>query len=105
VNDDNSLSFFCAIDEGLVLTLAQGVDILDDLRALFSRLEQQTGIPEAIIGYDCVLRNIELEQRQLKMAVSELFVAHKVIGFCTYGEQYMSMHVNQTFTGVAIGSS
>jgi hypothetical protein len=105
VNDDNSLSFFCAIDEGLVLTLAQGVDILDDLRALFARLEQQTGVPEAIIGYDCVLRNIELEQRKLKMAVSELFVANKVIGFCTYGEQYMSMHVNQTFTGVAIGPS
>lgn len=105
VNTDNSLSFFCAIDEGLVLTLARGVDILENLRTLFCRLEQQTGIPEAIIGYDCVLRNIELEQRQLKMAVSELFVAHKVVGFCTYGEQYMSMHVNQTFTGVALGAS
>jgi hypothetical protein len=105
VNSDNSLSFFCAIDEGLVLTLAQGVDILENLRDLFARLERQTGVPEAIIGYDCVLRNIELEQRQLKTAVSELFVAHKVIGFCTYGEQYMSMHVNQTFTGVAIGAS
>jgi hypothetical protein len=105
VNSDNSLSFFCAIDEGLVLTLAKGVDILENLRTLFSRLEQQTGIPDAIIGYDCVLRNIELEQRQLKVAVSELFVAHRVVGFCTYGEQYMSMHVNQTFTGVAIGAS
>lgn len=105
VNSDNSLSFFCAIDEGLVLTLAQGVDILENLRDLFARLEQQTGTPDAIIGYDCVLRNIELEQRQLKLAVSELFVEHKVIGFCTYGEQYMSMHVNQTFTGVAIGAS
>lgn len=105
VNSDNSLSFFCAIDKGLVLTLAKGVDILENLRALFDRLEQQTGVPEAIIGYDCVLRNIELEQRQLKAAVSALFVEHKVIGFCTYGEQYMSMHVNQTFTGVAIGAS
>ncbi|MDB5396809.1 MAG: domain containing protein [Rhodospirillales bacterium] len=104
VNSDNSLSFFCAIDEGLVLTLARGVDILENLRNLFSRLEQEIGIPEAIIGYDCVLRNIELEQRRLKTAVSELFVAHKVVGFCTYGEQYMSMHVNQTFTGVAIGA-
>jgi signal transduction histidine kinase len=26
-----------------------------------------------------------------------------VIGFATYGEQYNAMHVNQTFTGVAIG--
>ncbi len=105
VNRDNSLSFFCAVDEGLVLTLAEGVDILEDLRGLFGRLEQRVGIADAIIGYDCVLRNIELEQRQLKTAVSELFMAHKVVGFCTYGEQYMSMHVNQTFTGVAIGVS
>jgi hypothetical protein len=28
-----------------------------------------------------------------------------VVGFCTYGEQYMSMHVNQTFTGIAIGEA
>jgi len=26
-----------------------------------------------------------------------------VIGFATYGEQFNSMHVNQTFTGIAIG--
>jgi hypothetical protein len=28
-----------------------------------------------------------------------------VVGFSTYGEQYRSMHVNQTFTGVAIGKA
>jgi hypothetical protein len=26
-----------------------------------------------------------------------------VIGFNTYGEQYASMHLNQTFSGVAFG--
>jgi len=26
-----------------------------------------------------------------------------VIGFNTYGEQFNGMHLNQTFTGVAIG--
>jgi len=26
-----------------------------------------------------------------------------VIGFNTYGEQFNGMHINQTFTGVAIG--
>ena len=29
---------------------------------------------------------------------------NNVIGFATYGEQFNAMHVNQTFTGVAIGS-
>jgi hypothetical protein len=35
--------------------------------------------------------------------MSELYRQNGVIGFHTYGEQYGSMHVNQTFTGVAIG--
>lgn len=105
VNPDNSLTFFCAIDEGLVLTVAESVDLLEDLRELFEMLDRELGRPDLIIGCDCVLRNLELEQRQLKGEVSALFVAHRMVGFCTYGEQYMSMHVNQTLTGIAIGAS
>lgn len=52
-----------------------------------------------------MLRNIEIEQRAQKNVVSELFMRNGVIGFCTYGEQFNSMHVNQTFTGIAIGTS
>jgi hypothetical protein len=104
VNPDNSLTFFCAIDEGIVLTAAKGVDILEDLKDLFKRLRHEVGPPDIIIGCDCVLRNLEVEQRQLKPAVSALFIEQRVVGFCTYGEQYMSMHVNQTFTGVYIGA-
>ena len=104
VNPDNSLTFLCAIDEGIVLTVAKGVDILEDLKVLFRRLRNEVGPPDLIIGCDCVLRNLEIEERQLKAAVSALFVEQNVVGFCTYGEQYMSMHVNQTFTGVIIGA-
>ena len=35
VNADNSLTFFCAIDEGLVLTVARSVDVVQDLESLF----------------------------------------------------------------------
>jgi hypothetical protein len=34
--------------------------------------------------------------------MSRLLADHDVIGFNTYGEQFNSVHVNQTFTGVAI---
>jgi hypothetical protein len=105
VNPDNSLTFLCAIDEGIVLTVAKGVDLLEDLRNLFRRLRRDVGPPDLIIGCDCVLRNLEVEERGLKSAVSSLFVEQHVVGFCTYGEQYMSMHVNQTFTGVIIGAT
>jgi hypothetical protein len=105
VNPDQSLTFFCAIDEGLVLTIARSVDVVHDLEDLFARIQQEVGEPDLIIGCDCVLRNIEIEAQQLKATVSELFVRNGVIGFCTYGEQFHSMHVNQTFTGVAIGAA
>jgi hypothetical protein len=29
---------------------------------------------------------------------------NRVFGFSTYGEQYNGLHLNQTFTGVAIGA-
>lgn len=105
VNPDLSLTFLCAIDEGIVLNVAKGVDLLDNLKDLFRRLRREIGPPDLIIGCDCVLRNLEIEERGLKAAVSSLFVEQHVVGFCTYGEQYMSMHVNQTFTGVIIGAS
>jgi hypothetical protein len=105
VNPDQSLTFFCAIDEGLVLTIARSVDVVHDLEDLFARIKREVGEPDLIIGCDCVLRNIEIEAQQLKGTVSELFVRNGVIGFCTYGEQFHSMHVNQTFTGVAIGAA
>jgi hypothetical protein len=105
VNADDSLTFFCAIDEGLVLTVAESVDVVQDLENLFQRIGEEVGKLDLIIGCDCVLRNLEIEQRAQKRVVSELFMRNGVIGFCTYGEQFNAMHVNQTFTGIAIGTS
>ena len=104
VNDDESLTFFCAIDEGIVLTVAEGVDLVQNLENLFSRLHDDVGEPELILGCDCILRSLEMEQKQIKHLVSKVLARNNVIGFCTYGEQFNAMHVNQTFTGVAIGA-
>jgi hypothetical protein len=105
VNPDGSLTFFCAIEEGLVLTVAKNVDVVQDLESLFVRIKAELGECDLIIGCDCVLRNLEIEQRHQKRFVSDLFMRNSVIGFCTYGEQFNSMHVSQTFTGIAIGAA
>jgi hypothetical protein len=104
VNEDESLTFFCAIDEGIVLTVARGLDMLENLEQLFERLHNQIGCPELVLGCDCILRRLELDQRGITAQAGELFAANNVIGFSTYGEQFNGMHVNQTFTGVAIGA-
>lgn len=103
VNEDESLTFFCAIDEGIVLTVARGVDIVDNLQTALAGIREQIGPPQVIIGCDCVLRRLEIERKRLTRRISSLLAANKVVGFNTYGEQYNAMHVNQTFTGVAIG--
>lgn len=103
VNDDDSLSFFCAIDEGIVLTVAQGVDIVRNLADAFAGVHRELGPPALVLGCDCILRSLEIGQRGCRDEIAALMQANNVIGFATYGEQYNAMHVNQTFTGVAIG--
>ena len=102
-NPDGSLTFYCAIDEGIVLTLGEVKDIMAGLTTLFDRLDGEVGGIDRVLGFDCVLNSVEVEQRQLRGAVSALFAARGVVGFNTYGEQFKALHVNQTFTGLAIG--
>jgi hypothetical protein len=103
VEEDGSLRFYCAIDEGLVLTVARGNDIARTLDEALTRIEAQVGQVEMILGFDCILRRLEAEQTQKSREVSQILKRHNVVGFLTYGEQFGSMHLNQTFTGVAIG--
>jgi hypothetical protein len=103
VNEDGSLTFFCAIDEGIVLTVARGVDMVRNLEEAFARVVGEVGEPSLVLGCDCVLRYIETCERGLRQRIGDIFARHNVVGFATYGEQYNAMHVNQTFTAVAIG--
>lgn len=103
VNEDESLTFFCAIEEGIVLTVAEGVHPVKNFEALMERLKDEVGPLDLVLGCDCILRRLEMEQRQLKRSMCDLLVRNNVVGFSAYGEQYNGMHVNQTFTGVAIG--
>ncbi|GJD89992.1 hypothetical protein BHAOGJBA_3526 [Methylobacterium hispanicum] len=103
LNPDGSLSFFCAIDEGVVLTLAEPRDIVAATHAELTRLDQALGGIDLIIGFECVLRRLDAETRQVRQGIADLYRRFNVIGFETYGEQYRAMHLNQTFTGIAIG--
>lgn len=102
-NPDGSLGFYCAIDEGLVLTLAEGRDLLTRMEELFRELRARIGPPQLVIGFECVLNRLEAERSQIKHKLSRLHAANNVTGFASYGEQWGLMHVNQTFTGIAIG--
>lgn len=103
VNDDGSLSFFCAIDDGVVLTVARPRDLIRSAELELARLDQALGGLDLVIGFDCVLRRLDVARRRIRPRVEELYRRHNVTGFFTYGEQFGGMHLNQTFSGVAIG--
>ena len=103
MNEDGSLSFFCALDEGVVLTLAKPRDIVASTRTELARLDAALGGVDLIIGFECVLRRLDAESRQVRHGVADLYRRYNVVGFETFGEQYRAMHLNQTFTGIAIG--
>ena len=77
-------------------------DLVEDLDSVFNKLHEDLGEVEAVLGFDCILRYIEMEQGQMLSPVSNLLRANKVVGFNTYGEQHGGLHVNQTFVGLAL---
>ncbi len=103
MNPDGSLSFFCAIDDGVVLSIAEPKGMVETTRAALSTVGERLGGIDMVLGFDCVLRRLDAHNRQVLRGISELYREHRVIGFGTYGEQYRSMHLNQTFTGIAFG--
>ncbi|WP_207802973.1 FIST N-terminal domain-containing protein [Roseicella frigidaeris] len=103
VNPDGSLSFFCAIDDGVVLTIARPRDLVAAAEAELARLDRALGGLDLVIGFDCVLRRLDAARRRVRPRIEDLYRRHQVVGFFTYGEQFGGMHLNQTFSGVAIG--
>ena len=103
VNPDDGLTFFCAIENGLVLRVAKGVNLLENLEHTFAQICEEIGPPQFVLGCDCILRKLEIVQGPFKHQVSEIFKQYNAVGFNTYGEQFHGVHVNQTLVGIAIG--
>jgi hypothetical protein len=103
VNPDGSLTFWCAIDDGVVLTVARARDFIASAEKELTRLDNDIGGLDFVLGFECVFRRLDAETQQIKHRVEELYKRHNIVGFHTYGEQFNSMHLNQTLTGVVIG--
>lgn len=102
VHPDLSLSFYCAVENGIVLTVMTPGEILPNLECLFDGLQSRLGELLLTLGCDCFLRRLELEDSGALAQIGGFLRDQRVMGFNTYGEQFNGMHINQTFTGVAI---
>ena len=61
MNADGSLSFFCAIDEGLVFTVARPKDMLSSTAKTLEDLDTALGGLDLVLGFDCILRRLDAE--------------------------------------------
>ncbi|MDE2578807.1 MAG: FIST C-terminal domain-containing protein [Hyphomicrobiales bacterium] len=114
-NADGSLTFFCAVETGLVLTVARSNHLVDSARAALTTARGQiraaasddgkTEEADLVLGFDCALRRLDAAHRQMQRQLSDVYRENGVIGFNTFGEQFGAMHLNQTFTGLAIGAA
>jgi len=104
-NPDGSLTFACAIDAGLVLHMARGVDLVTNMEQSFAAIQDKIGPLQVVLGFDCIHRKLENLRNGLIDRVGDVFKQYNTIGFNTYGEQFGGVHINQTLTGIAIGAA
>lgn len=103
VNPDRSLTFYCAVETGIVMTMMQPGSLQECVRQQLEAAERVVGPPLVTIGCDCFLRRLAAEISGVDQELSRFLSRHRVVGFNSYGEQFDGMHINQTFTGVVIG--
>lgn len=103
--EDLSLTFYCAVDVGIVLTAVETEDIFNSLTGKLEDITLHLGKPELVLACDCFLRRIEIEQKDLTKQAANLYAKYNVAGFNSYGEHINGIHLNQTFAGVFIAES
>ncbi|MDR2364578.1 MAG: FIST C-terminal domain-containing protein [Zoogloeaceae bacterium] len=104
VNPDGSLTFFCAIDTGLVFTVAKpSASLIAHLETKLSDIRAIIPHPALIFGSDCILRRLEMQQHGELDKARAVLSRHPFIGFSTYGEQFCGIHVNHTLTALVLG--
>ncbi len=101
--DDGSLVFYCAIENGLPLTIAEGVHMVKNLQGLVDQALHKFSDISLTLGCDCILRRLEIHKMGYENVIIQSLKPLTFVGFNTYGEQYNAIHVNQTLTGIIFG--
>jgi hypothetical protein len=93
----SSMVFYCSVVEGMELSILESTDIIEDTRKALAEVRGKLGGISGIINFNCILRTLELEEKQATDGYGALFADVPTAGFSTYGEQYIG-HINQTAT-------
>lgn len=101
--ETKAIKLYCAIDEGVLLRIAEHNPMQSNLEHQLHRLKHSLSDLELVLIFDCILRKQEMLKNKLTEPISSLMKQHHCSGFSSFGEQFGSLHVNQTCTGIAFG--
>lgn len=94
---EDGIIFYCNILEDMEVSLLQSQNIIIDTKAAIENKKDELGSISGLINFNCILRTLELEQKDQTEAYGKIFSDIPMIGFSTYGEEYLG-HMNQTAT-------
>lgn len=100
IKNNGCMSFYCSVLEGTELSLLESTDIISDTAKAIEAARQELGSISAILNINCILRTLEIGQKNLAAEYEKLFAGIQTVGLSSYGEQYIG-HINQTATMLA----
>ena len=95
--DGDNIVFYCSIKEGMELDILESQDIVADTKKALQEKRESFGSISAIINFNCILRTLELKEKNQTRDYGQLFKDIPTVGLSTYGESYIG-HINQTAT-------
>ena len=105
ITPDGAINFLCAIDVGDIVRIGESRTMLESLASEMQAVYDVVGGAQAILVFDCILRRVEFEEHGLAKDAGDVMSRSNATGFCTYGEQLGSVHINHTMVGIAFGPS
>jgi len=104
VGENNSLIFYCAIEEGMILNLCSHQDMVQQLEYTLHESGELPEQPALMLVCNCILRRLEAESHNSIQDLARVLQhsSKHVFGFDTYGEQWQGLHINQTMVALAL---
>jgi hypothetical protein len=104
VVEGRGLKFYCQVLPQMQVELMRGTDLIAETRNDLRRAAGDLGgqVSGAVM-FNCILRRLEIDQKNLGDKFVDALADIPTAGFHTYGESWLG-HINQTLTAVLFGA-
>jgi len=95
--EKDALMLYCNVKEGMKLKILKTTDMIVDTKKFVDDIKKKYNSISGMLIFNCILRYLELQNKNQVQDYADIFSDIPTVGFCTYGEAYIG-HINQTAT-------